>query len=134
MPGYSGEPLTAKIGLKNGQRVSLVGAPADVRAQLVEPGNRITWKRFPSEALDCIILFAADRQTLESRFAQAAATLVPAGMLWVAWPKKASGVATDLTEDRVRDYGLAMGLVDVKVCAVSDVWSGLKFVRRLEDR
>ena len=134
MPGYSGKPLSAKIGLKNGQRVSLIGAPADVRAQLVEPGNRIVWKRFPSDDLDCIILFAADRQTLVSRFAKAAAALVPAGMLWVAWPKKASGMATDLTEDRVRDHGLAEGLVDVKVCAVSDVWSGLKFVRRLEDR
>jgi len=134
MPGYSGKTLPTKIGLKSGQRVSLLGAPADVRAQLVEPGNRIIWKRFPSEALDCIILFAADRQTLESRFAKAAAALVPAGMLWVAWPKKASGMATDLTEDRVRDHGLAEGLVDVKVCAVSEIWSGLKFVRRLEDR
>jgi len=134
MPGYSGKALPAKIGLKDRQRVSLIGAPADVRARLVEPGNRIIWKWFPSEALDCIILFAADRQTLESGFAEAAAALVPTGMLWVAWPKKASGMATDLTEDRVRDHGLAEGLVDAKVCAVSEVWSGLKFVRRLEDR
>jgi hypothetical protein len=64
----------------------------------------------------------------------AANALTPAGMLWVAWPKKAAKIPTDLTEDRVRDYGLAAGLVDVKVCAVTDVWSGLKFVRRLKDR
>jgi len=134
MPGYSGKTLPAKIGLKNGHHLSLIGAPADVRAQLVEPGNGIIWKRFPTDGLDCIILFAADQRTLESRFASAAVALMPAGMLWVAWPKKASGMPTDLTEDRVREHGLAGGLVDVKVCAVSDVWSGLKFVRRLKDR
>lgn len=134
MPGYSGKTLSTKIGLKDGQRASLIGAPADVRAQLVVPENRIAWKRFPTGALDCIILFAPDRRTLESEFGRASAALTPAGMLWVAWPKKASGISTDLTEDRVREHGLAAGLVDVKVCAVSDVWSGLKFVRRLEDR
>jgi hypothetical protein len=134
MPGYSGKALPAKIGLKDGYRVSLIGAPAEVRAQLVQPRNRIEWKRFPASGLDCIILFAADGRALESGFEKAAAALTPAGMLWVAWPKKASGVPTDLTEDRVRDHGLAEGLVDVKVCAMSEVWSGLKFVRRLVDR
>ena len=134
MPGYSGKALLTKIGLKDGQRASLIGAPADVRDQLVLPGNRIAWKRFPAADLDCIILFAPDRRTLESGFTRASAALTPAGMLWVAWPKKASGIPTDLTENSVREHGLAVGLVDVKVCAVSDVWSGLKFVRRLEDR
>lgn len=134
MPGYSGKALSTKIGLKDGQRASLIGAPADVRVQLEAPGNRIAWKRFPAAALDCIILFAPDHRTLESGFARASAALAPAGMLWVGWPKKASRVRTDLTENRVREHGLAGGLVDVKVCAVSDVWSGLKFVRRLEDR
>ena len=134
MPGYSGKTLPTKIGLKDGQRVSLIGAPADVRALLIEPGNRIAWKRFPTDRLDCIILFAPDHRALERGFTKAASSLVPAGMLWVAWPKKTSGMSTDLTEERVRDHGLAGGLVDVKVCAVSDVWSGLKFVRRLKDR
>jgi hypothetical protein len=134
LPGYSGKPLYAKLGLKDGHRVSLIGAPPAVRAQLVEQANGIAWKRFPTGGLDCIILFAADRRTLESGFAEAAASLVATGMLWLGWPKKASGTATDLTEDRVREYGLARGLVDVKVCAINEVWSGLKFVRRLEDR
>jgi hypothetical protein len=134
LAGYSGKSLYAKLGLKDGHRVSLIGAPPAVRAQLVEQGKGIEWKRFPTGGLNCIILFAADRRTLESGFAGAAASLVAAGMLWVGWPKKTSGVATDLTEDRVREHGLAEGLVDVKVCAIDDVWSGLKFVRRLEDR
>lgn len=134
MAGYFGKPLPAKIGLRDGQRVSLIGVPADVRPLLESPGNRIQWKRFPAAGLDCIILFTANRMTLESGFTKAAGALTPAGMLWVAWPKKASGMPTDLTEDRVRDHGLAYGMLDVKVCAVSEVWSGLKFVRRLSDR
>jgi hypothetical protein len=134
MPGYSGKPLPAKIGLTDGQRVSLVGVPADIRPLLQASGNRIEWKRFPATDLDCIVLFAAEHRTLEAGFAKAAAALTPAGMLWVAWPKKASGMPTDLTENRIRDHGIACGMVDVKVCAVSDVWSGLKFVRRLRDR
>src|SRR5262249_32547078 len=125
MPGYSDKTLAGKIGLKDGQRVSLIAMPADVRLQLIEPGNRIVWKRFPAAALDCIILFAADRRRLVSGFSKAAGMLVPNGMLWVAWPKRASGIPTDLTEDRVREHGLANGLVDVKVCAMSEVWSGL---------
>ncbi|HEY8258635.1 MAG TPA: DUF3052 domain-containing protein [Gemmatimonadales bacterium] len=133
-PGYSGKPLSAKIGLKDGQRVSLIGAPEDVRQSLEAAGHSIDWTRFPATALDCILLFAPDQRALEAGFASAAAALVPAGMLWVAWPKKASGVRTDLTEDRVRAHGLAVGLVDVKVCAVSEVWGGLKFVRRIKDR
>jgi hypothetical protein len=133
-PGYSGKPLAAKIGLKDGQRVSLVDAPADIRAALEAGGSEIQWTRFPASDLDCVMLFAPERAELHAGFARAAATLAPAGMLWVAWPKKSSRVPTDLTEDVVRAHGLACGLVDVKVCAVSDVWSGLKFVRRLADR
>jgi hypothetical protein len=133
-PGYSGKPLAAKIGLKDGQRVSLIDAPSPIRAALEAAGQEVEWPRFPATELDCVVLFAPDRAALEAGFAKAAGTLVPAGMLWVAWPKKASGVRTDLTEDQVRAHGLACGLVDVKVCAVSEVWSGLKFVRRLADR
>lgn len=133
-PGYSGKPQAAKIGLKDGQRVSLVDAPADIRPALEAGEYDVEWKKFPSSDLDCVLLFAPDSATLRAGFAKAAATLVPAGMLWVAWPKKTSGVRTDLTEDAVRAHGLGCGLVDVKVCAVSDVWSGLKFVRRLADR
>lgn len=85
-------------------------------------------------ALDFAILFAKSRAELGKEFSRIAKLLTPAGMLWVSWPKKSSGVATDLTEDDVRNIGLEAGLVDVKVCAVTDVWSGLKFVRRLKDR
>jgi hypothetical protein len=134
MTGYSGKSLTEKLGFKDGQRVSLIGAPVDVRPQLVESRHRMAWRRFPADALDCIILFAPDLERLASGFAKAAEALVPNGMLWVAWPKRSSGIATDLTEDRVREHGLANGLVDVKVCAITEVWSGLKFVRRLADR
>lgn len=133
-PGYSGKPLAAKIGLKDGQRVSLIHAPAEIRAVLDAAGHEVEWKRFPTSGLDCVMLFAPDRAALDAGFAMAAATLVPSGMLWVAWPKKTSGVRTDLTEELVRAHGLASGLVDVKVCAISEVWSGLKFVRRLADR
>ena len=98
----------------------------------IPPG--ITWRTELRSPLDGVLLFAAMAAALEAALAAAAAALTPAGMLWVAWPKKAAKVATDLTEDRVRDYGLEVGLVDVKVCAISDVWSGLKFVRRSRDR
>lgn len=132
--GYSGTPLPSKLGLKEGFSVALVGAPRGFRETLAPLPPRISWRRSLRAPLDCVLLFAPDVAALESRFATAAAALAPAGMVWVAWPKKASKVPTDLTEDVVRAHGLAVGLVDVKVCAVDDVWSGLKFVRRLRDR
>jgi len=84
--------------------------------------------------LDCVILFASEAHGLEARIGRWAKRLAPAGMLWVTWPKKASKVVTDVTEGLVRKTGLDTGLVDVKICAVNDIWSGLKFVRRLKDR
>jgi len=84
--------------------------------------------------LDFIQFFTNERRALEREFAKLARALTPAGMLWISWPKQSSGVATDLTEDVIRAIGLAHGLVDVKVAAVDDVWSGLKFVRRMKDR
>jgi hypothetical protein len=134
MAGYSGKPLAAKLGLKPGLSVALLGAPSGFHRSLSPEPSAIAWHHRLRAGLDCIVLFAPDFATLEAGFAPAAASLTPSGMLWVAWPKRASKVATDLTEDRVRAHGLAVGLVDVKVCAVDDVWSGLKFVRRLTDR
>ncbi len=133
MPGYSGTPLPKKLGIKDGFRVQLVSAPEDVRSELkvalagcqVADGN---------EAIDFAMVFTKSKAGLAKEFKRIAKPLAPAGMLWVSWPKKSSGVATDLNENIVRDIGLATGLVDVKVCAVTDVWSGLKFVRRLKDR
>ena len=132
--GYSGTPLVAKLGVKPGMRVAIRHAPEDFRA-LLAPWPEGAHIVGPGHApLDMIMLFVDCAQRLEGAFARAAALLTPAGMLWIAWPKRASGVPTDLTEDRVREIGLAAGLVDVKVCAVTEVWSGLKFVRRLVDR
>jgi hypothetical protein len=134
MPGYSGTLLVKKLGLKAGQRVALYGAPPGFRSALAPLPPGIQWRTSLRGPLDCILLFAPAAATLDSTFRPAASALTAAGMLWVAWPKKAAKIPTDLNEDRVRDYGLAAGLVDVKVCAVTEVWSGLKFVRRLKDR
>lgn len=132
MPGYSGTPLLKKLGIKNGFRVSFVDLPDDVKAQLREAlTNCVQDGRGP---LDFAIVFTMRQEHLEREFSRLARQLAPAGMLWVSWPKKSSGVATDLNENHVRRIGLAAGLVDVKVCAVTDIWSGLKFVRRLADR
>ena len=131
MQGYSGTPLPKKLGIKAGFRVLLVRAPEDVRAEL----NQVLAEcKVEESGLDFAMLFSASRAELEKEIARMAKLLAPAGMLWVSWPKKSSGVATDLNDNVVRETGLATGLVDVKVCAVTAVWSGLKFVRRVRDR
>lgn len=130
--GYSGTPLPRKLGMKSGHRVAFPGAPdgfaarfdgegVDVRAQLRHP-------------LDVIVLFATRRADLRRRLPAAKKALAWDGGLWVAWPKKASGVATDLSFEVVQPLGLDAGLVDNKVCAIDDVWSGLRFVHRVKDR
>ncbi len=134
MPGYSGKSLTVKLGLKDGQRGALIGSPPGFRDLLGPVSDMVEWKRLPARDLDFVVLFALNVATLEAGFSPAAATLTPSGMIWVAWPKKASNVSTDLSERGVQAHGLACGLVDVKVCAVTEVWAGLKFVRRLRDR
>lgn len=134
MPGYSGTPLSKKLGIKDGARVRLFDVPADVRAELKQSLARCEILSDGKKEVDLMMLFSKSEDELSAKFGQIAKQLAPAGMLWISWPKKSSGVATDLTEDVVREIGLAAGLVDVKVCAVTDVWSGLKFVRRLKDR
>ena len=130
--GYSGTPLPRKLGMKPGHRVAFPGAPdgfaarfdgvgAEVRAQLRHP-------------LDVIVLFATTAADLRRRFPAAKKALAWDGGLWVAWPKKASGVTTDLSFEVVQPLGLDAGLVDNKVCAVNEVWSGLRLVVRLKDR
>jgi len=133
MVGYSGTPLPQKLGIKDKFRVALVGLPADVRKELREALAGCSLVK-DSGTLDFAMVFATRQAELRSEFRRLAKQLAPAGMLWVSWPKKASGMATDMNENDVRRIGLEAGLVDVKVCAVSDVWSGLKFVRRVEDR
>jgi hypothetical protein len=134
MAGYSGTPLTKKLGIRDGLRVSLIGIPADVRADLQTALAGCSMVKDSKGPIDFVMLFAKSQTELKTKFARSAEQLAPAGMLWVSWPKRASGVPTDMNEDDVRRIGLEGGLVDVKVCAVSEVWAGLKFVRRLKDR
>jgi hypothetical protein len=132
MPGYSGTPLPKKLGIKAGFRVRLANAPVEVRAELREALAGCDAKS--EDLLDFAMIFTKSRAELAREFSRLAKLLAPAGMLWVSWPKKSSGVASDLDENLVRGIGLDAGLVDVKVCAVTEVWSGLKFVRRVKDR
>ena len=132
MPGYSGTPLSKKLGIKENFRVTFVGLPADVKAELRDALDACSVSK--SGPFDFAMAFVKKQAELAQEFARLAKQLVPDGMLWVSWPKKASGVATDMNENDVRRIGLEAGLVDVKVCAVSEVWSGLKFVRRVKDR
>lgn len=130
--GYSGTPLIDKLGIKSDSRLQFVAPPANLPALLGPlPGGV---REIASGPLDFAMLFVGKKSELEKRFGELRDRLTPSGTLWVSWPKKTSGVATDLTEDVVRRIGLAEGLVDVKVCAVDETWSGLKFVRRLKDR
>lgn len=111
----------------------LVNVPDEVRAELSEALAECSIDDRKS-SLDFVMLFTRSRSELTKEFSRMTKQLAPAGMFWVSWPKKSSGVATDVDENVVREVGLTAGLVDVKVCAVTDVWSGLKFVRRLKDR
>ena len=134
MAGYSGTPLPKKLGIKEGHTIALIEAPADVRVELKPALDACEVAADGRKPLDFVLLFTKSQTELKKTFPRWRKRLAPAGMLWVSWPKKTSGVASDLNENVVRDIGLAAGLVDVKVCAVSEVWSGLKFVQRLKDR
>ena len=134
MAGYSGTPLPKKLGIKEGSRIALVNAPQDFQSELGELPDNVQFIKRPAKSLDIILLFVLTEQALTRDFATLAAILVSNGMIWIAWPKKTSGVATDLSEPRVRQIGLDAGLVDVKICAIDETWSGLKFVYRLKDR
>jgi hypothetical protein len=132
--GYSGTPLAKKLGYKPGYRVYLDNAPDDY-AQLVSPlpEDVQILAKLASE-LDLIHVFTDQAKELAPKFKRYMKKIKPAGIIWVSWPKKASKRPTDITEDVIRDTALAIGLVDVKVCAVDDVWSGLKLVIRVENR
>jgi Protein of unknown function (DUF3052) len=132
MAGYSGTPLPAKLGLKPGQRLAFSGAPDGFVSSLgsLPDGARIA----AGGAFDLAVYFVRSARELESALAKAQPRLDPAGSLWIGWPKKASGIPTDVTENVVREAALARGLVDVKVCAIDETWSGLKLVVRLKDR
>jgi hypothetical protein len=131
--GYSGTPLPKKLGIKTGSRVLLVAAPPDFELADLPPGVTIR-RRTGREGFDVVLLFCRDLHVLVARLKSLIPAVETAGALWVCWPKRASGVVTNVTESLVRDHGLQTGLVDVKVAAIDEVWSGLKFVRRLADR
>jgi hypothetical protein len=132
--GYSGTPLVEKLGIKPGATLGLIGAPDDFDATLGELPDGVAVRRRLRGPFDVIVAFYVDRSTLERRLPALRGALRPAGGLWLAWPKRASGVVTDLSDNVVRELGLAAGLVDNKVCAIDAVWSGLRLVYRLRDR
>lgn len=132
--GYSRRSLIEKLGIKPGIRIAIIEAPRGYRATLGALPEGVSITAALRGALPFIHFFSMQRTSLERRFPALKRALAQDGALWVSWPKRASGVATDLTEDVVREVALAGGLVDVKVCAIDAVWSGLKLVRRLQDR
>jgi hypothetical protein len=135
MPGYSSTPLAKKLGIKPGSRVVAVGDVPDGYRSWLEPlpdGASIVQKKRPP--LEAVHVFATRRSELARHLVHLRKALVPDGYVWVSWPKKASGVPTNITEDVIREVALPMGFVDIKVCAVSDVWSGLKLVIRVSER
>jgi hypothetical protein len=130
--GYSGTPLPKKLGLKPDQHVVIVDEPPDFRSLL---GNLpIRFSTEPVDHADIVIAFATERVELDDAIQWAAAAVFPSGAIWAAWPKKASKVPTDITEDTVREIALPMGLVDNKVCAIDAIWSGLRIVWRKDRR
>jgi hypothetical protein len=129
--GYSGTPLPRKLGIKPGHRLALLGAPDGFEIELPEG---VSVRRRAGGKADVILTFHTDRAELEARLPALRAMMEPAAGLWIAWPKRASKMPTDITEDVLREIALPTGLVDNKVCAVDETWSGLRLVIRKEHR
>ena len=133
MAGYSGTPLWKKLGYKTGMSAYIDGGPENYCSLLALPADvHVKWLTHPKSAF--VHLFASSAPELKAKLKSYRTKIVPDGVIWVSWPKKSSGVKTDITEDTIRDLALPMGLVDIKVCAVDEVWSGLKLVIRKEQR
>jgi hypothetical protein len=132
--GYSGTPLPQKLGIKAGTRLGLFNAPKGFDRTLGKLPDGVKTTNRLGGSLDVAVFFTDSGSELSRRFGSLAKAVSPSGGLWVSWPKKSSGVKTDLDENAVRAIGLEAGLVDVKVCAIDEIWSGLKFVVRLKDR
>ena len=130
--GYSGTPLPKKLGIKEGHRLALLGAPEEVDLGELPPG--VTVVRRAGGTADVIVSFHVDRAHFKQRLPTLRKLMAPASGLWIAWPKKASRVPTDMTEDVVREVALPTGLVDNKVCAIDATWSGLRLVIRRSER
>jgi hypothetical protein len=129
-PGYSGKPLPQKLGLAEGQRVAFLHAPKDWDSIIGPMPADVQRFAKPADDLDLAVLFVTESAKLAKEFPELTERMAPGGMIWVAWPKKAAKMDTDVDENVVREIGLRGDWVDVKVCAISDVWSGLKFLRR----
>jgi hypothetical protein len=135
MAGYSGTPLARKLGIKDGFTIAAVGEVPDDLADLVAPlPPRVRWKRQARAPLDLVLAFFTRRADVARRWPALTSAVGPEGTVWVAWPKRSSGVVTDLTEDAFRADLLPTGWVDTKVCAIDETWSGLRFVLRKELR
>jgi hypothetical protein len=134
MPGYSGTPLAKKLGIKPAMTLAAIDAPREYRSWLgdLPPGVRIV--AAADGKIEAVHLFVTSRAVLRKKLAVFRKRLEPAGFVWVSWPKKSSKVETDITEDTIREVALPIGFVDIKVCAVTDVWSGLKLVIRKSER
>jgi hypothetical protein len=134
MAGYSATPLARKLGINDGHRVAFPSAPDEFSGVLGELPAGVSVRPRPRGPLDVIVFFTKRRAELERRLPALRRAMDPAAGLWIAWPKRSSGVETDVTEDVARELGLAHRLVDNKVCAIDETWSGLRLVIRLEDR
>lgn len=134
MAGYSSTPLPKKLGIKEGSRIGLVNPPKDFQSKLGKLPHGAEFVKRLTNSLDIMLFFVLTERALARDFQRLAKKLAMNGMIWIAWPKKSSGVTTDLSFDSVQRIGLDAGLVDVKICAIDDTWSGLKFVYRLKDR
>lgn len=132
--GYSSTQLAKKLSLKNGMRVWFSDMPDSIRAEIEESGLTLSEEKVPTPGIHSAHIFVTERENMQSRLATLRDMIDPAGQVWVSWPKKAAKVETDITEDTIRDVALPMGFVDIKVCAVDTVWSGLKLVIRKELR
>ncbi len=134
MAGYSKTPLAQKLGIKADAKVVTLGAPGGYRKWLAPLPDKVSFANKASAGSAFVHLFVTERRTLEAELKRLRKLLADTGTLWVSWPKKSSGVATNITEDVIREVCLPLGLVDVKVCAVDEVWSGLKLMIRRENR
>lgn len=132
--GYSGTPLAKKLGVKTGQRTWRLNMSASVADEIAQGGATPTLLRTPQPSLEMAHIFVTRRSELAENVAKLRKLLAPDGVLWVSWPKKSAKVETDITEDVIREEALPLGFVDIKVCAVDQVWSGLKLVIRKSER
>lgn len=132
--GYSGTPLAKKLSLRDGQRVWFSAMPESVADEIDEYALDLTFVADPAEGVDAAHIFVVERADMAAKLTALRAQIASDGQVWVSWPKKASKVPTDITEDTIREVALPMGFVDTKVCAVDEVWSGLKLVIRKELR